>query len=135
MVKNIIKKKGGRVINKHPPSLLNTTGARQPTKQDNLVVKSQNQRLNTFKIGKLSKALKLDPSSFRTRVWKRSDMNNRLQNIFMQFEEIENCRFEPNAGTMNPHAKKEIQETDIVPGEYFKAMGVNFSTSYPKIYK
>lgn len=59
-------------------------------------------------------------------------MQKRLQNVFMQFSEIENCTFEPETGTMN---RNKIDNTEFVPGEFFTKMGMNLTNSNPKIYK
>jgi hypothetical protein len=62
-------------------------------------------------------------------------MKSNLTNVFMTFEEVENCTFEPNCGSMNPNSSKAVQEVVQAPGEFFDKLGVNFSTSNPKIYK
>ena len=56
----------------------------------------------------------------------------------MQFEEVENCTFEPNCGTMDTLKKKfglEKSSAPTVPGDYFNKLGTNFATSNPKIFK
>jgi len=58
-----------------------------------------------------------------------------MKNIFMTFEEVENCTFEPNCGTMDTCAKKNHEGEEIIPGQFFDKLGVNFATSNPKIYK
>ena len=138
MVKNIIisKKTGKKSVNKNPVSLLMTIGARQADKSDPIIVKSQNTRLQHFKIGKLSSTMKLDPNSFRSRVFKRRDVKQKLQNIFMKQDEVENCTFEPSVGTQNAMGKDVNDETkEIVPGEYFNSLGVNLASKNPKIFK
>lgn len=80
--------------------------------------------------------MKLDPNSFRSRVFKRRDIKKKLQNIFMKQDEIENCTFEPSVGTQNALAKDVNDATkEIVPGEYFNSLGINLSAKNPKIYK
>jgi len=73
----------------------------------------------------------MDPASFRSRVFRRPDMDKRLKNVFMQFDEIENCKFEPEAGALNRHQykgqNKAEGEEEAEPGAYFNKMGVNFA--------
>lgn len=59
--------------------------------------------------------------------------------------ELENCTFEPEAGSMNkniplvlsanPNLQKEgfVEEPD--PEAYFSKLGTNFETSHPEVYK
>jgi hypothetical protein len=58
----------------------------------------------------------------------------------MQFSEIENCTFEPEAGSLNPHSLKYdknrgIAEGEFVAGEFFTKMGTNLINSDARIYK
>ena len=59
-------------------------------------------------------------------------MAGRLKNVFMQFSEIENCKFEPETGTMN---RNKVDNSEFVAGEFFTKMGVNLVSSNPRIYK
>ena len=58
----------------------------------------------------------------------------------MQFSEIENCTFEPEAGSLNPASlkydkKRGIAEKEYVAGEFFAKMGTDLIKSNPTIYK
>ena len=58
----------------------------------------------------------------------------------MQFSEIENCTFEPAAGSLNPHSlnydkKRGIAEKEFVAGEFFAALGTDLMGKHPSIYK
>ena len=71
-------------------------GARETKIEDKLAIKSQNTRLNAAKIGAHIKQMtKKDPTAWRSRAWRRKDMSKKLKLVFMQFSEIENCKFEP----------------------------------------
>ena len=134
LVKNIIMGKSGKkTIIKSPPSLLMTIGARTTTKIDPLIKPSLNTRLQAYKLGKLHDKFKKQPDAFRSRVFRRTDKEAKLEKVFMQFSEVENCKFEPELGALNPNAKKESEE--VVPGEFFNKLGVNFATRNPRIYK
>ena len=141
LVKNIIKAKTGkRAIRRNPVSLLSTTGARESTKHEPLVAASKNIRLRQFALGKLSSKFHLQPDAARSRAFRRPDMQKRLQSVFMQFSEIENCTFEPAAGSLNPHSlkydkKRGIAEGEFVAGEFFTKMGTDLINSNPEIYK
>lgn len=141
LVKNIIKSKTGkRAIRRNPVSLLSTVGARESTKHEPLVAASKNTRLHHFTLGKLSSKFKLDPDAFRSRAFRRPDMQKRLRNIFMQYSEIENCKFEPETGSLNAHSlkydrKRGIAEKEFVAGEFFTKMGTDLINSNPGIYK
>jgi hypothetical protein len=59
--------------------------------------------------------------------------------------EQENCTFEPEAGSLNPHLelalkvmpnlKKEGYTDEPDPEKYFKNLGTNFAKSHPEVYK
>jgi hypothetical protein len=61
----------------------------------------------------------------------------------MKMDEIENCTFEPNVGSLNPvkpskNVTKNAPErlfAETKPGEFFESLGVNFCKSNPKIFK
>jgi hypothetical protein len=53
----------------------------------------------------------------------------------MKMDEVKNCTFEPDTGTMNPIKSKYSQAEQAKPGEFFDKMGINFCDSDPKIYK
>ena len=60
----------------------------------------------------------------------------------MQYSEVENCTFEPEAGSLHPNwrniakiSKEQRFRADTVPGEYFNRMGDNFCKSNPALYK
>ena len=133
LVKNIIKfKKGGRAIRTKPVSLIQTVGAHESTTKDALVTKTKNTRLQRYTLGKLAHKFKMEPQAFRSRVFQRADMQHRLKNVFAQFSEIENCKFEPETGTMN---RNKIDNSEFKAGEFIDKMGVNLVSSNPKIYK
>lgn len=82
------------------------------------------------------------PGAWRSRVFRRNDQLKKLKNVFMTFEEIENCTFEPEAGCLNKHWQKatrlindERLRKEAVPGEYFDRLGDNFCKAEPAIYK
>lgn len=146
LVKNIIiKKKNGKKVGqllKHPPSLTMTVGTRANTLADQIPTMSKNTRLNHFKVSKEIKTkFQKEPDSFRPRVFKRREFKEKyMKNVFMTFEEIENCTFEPNCGTQNPLNKNaydsDTQNKDGDGGPtFFEKMGENFLHGYPKIYK
>lgn len=61
---------------------------------------------------------------------------NPLKEVFMTFEEIENCTFEPNCGKQNPHKYRgEGGGGGDDQKNFFDNMGDNFVNSNPKIYK
>lgn len=86
-----------------------------------------------------------DPSTFRSRVWRRRDFRKHLNNVLMSRTDQENCTFEPEAGSMsknieltlrtNPNLRREgfLDEPD--PEAYFKKLGKNFESSHPEVYK
>jgi hypothetical protein len=57
-------------------------------------------------------------------------MSKKLKLVFMQFSEIENCKFEPQCGSLASDKEKEA-----VAGEYFEKFGPNFQTKNPELYK
>ena len=72
----------------------------------------------------------------------RNDMTKRLKKVFMQFQEIENCKFEPATGALSKHWAKFARNTkeprfkqETVPGDFFDRMGENFCKSNPALYK
>jgi hypothetical protein len=76
-------------------------GARETKLEDKLSIKSQNTRLNAVKIGARIKEMKnKDPTAWRSRAWRRTDMTKKVKLVFMQFSEIENCKFEPQCGSL-----------------------------------
>lgn len=141
LVKNIIRAKTGKkAIRRNPVSLLSTAGARESTKHEPIVAASKNTRLRQFALGKLSSKFNIQPDAARSRAFRRPDMQKRLRSVFMQFSEIENCTFEPQAGNLNPHSlaydkKRGIAEKDFVAGEFFAKMGTDLINSNPSIYK
>ena len=141
LVKNIIKAKTGKkAIRRNPVSLLSTAGARESTKYEPIVAGSMNTRLRQFTLGKLSSKFHLQPDAARSRAFRRPDMQKRLQSVFMQLSEVENCTFEPCAGNLNPHSikydkKRGIAEKEFVAGEFFTKMGTDLVNSDPGIYK
>lgn len=114
-----------------------------------------NARLKAYQAGKAAAALvKADvtqdkePDAWRSRVFKRTDEKivNKLKNVFMQLDEVKNCTFEPNTGSLNPvKAPEKIKANhgnvahgenhQSAPGEFFEKQGINFSESDPKIFK
>jgi hypothetical protein len=57
-------------------------------------------------------------------------MTKKLKNVFMQFSELENCKFEPQCGSLANDREKEA-----VAGEYFDKFGENFKTKNPELFK
>lgn len=78
-----------------------TAGTRANNLSDMIPTKSKNTRLNHFKVSKeIKDKFQKQPDSFRPRVFKRREFKEKyLKNVFMTFEEIENCTFEPNCGS------------------------------------
>lgn len=86
-----------------------------------------------------------EPTTFRSRVWRRRDFKNALNKVLMLNSEQENCTFEPEAGSMsktidiamraNPNLRKDglIDEAD--PELFVKKLGQNFEKSHPEVYK
>ena len=132
LVKAIIQTAKGKVLCKRPATLVMAVGAREARIEDPFgAVKSMNTRLNATKIGAHIKAMKnKDPNTWRSRAWRRNDMKNKLRNVFMQFSELENCKFEPQCGSLANDKEKEA-----VAGEYFDKFGDNFQTKNPELFK
>jgi hypothetical protein len=123
--------KGKRILSKRPAALVMTVGARQPRIEDDINTKSMNTRLNYQKVGQHIKELsKQDPKAWRSRAWRRKDKKEKLRQVFMQFSEIENCKFEPQCGSLADDKEKEA-----VAGEYFAKFGINFQSKNPELYK
>jgi hypothetical protein len=86
-----------------------------------------------------------DPHTFRSRVWRRRDFKNKLKDVLMCRSDIENCTFEPAAGSMsknieqtlrtNPNLRREGFTDEPDPEAYFKKLGKNFESSHPEVYK
>ena len=118
-------------------------GARQAAKTDPVFVESQNERLRKFAFGKAVKELrKKDPKAWRSRAFRRRDMQKKLKGVFMKISEQQNCTFEPQAGNLDPrwgYVKNITKEAHLVaetvPGEFFERMGDNFCKSNPDLYK
>jgi len=51
----------------------------------------------------------------------------------MTFAEIENCKFEPETGTLKEDPLNETES--LVPGDYFERMGTNFQRANPNLFK
>jgi hypothetical protein len=86
-----------------------------------------------------------DPNTFRSRVWRRRDFKNALKQVLMSRSDIENCTFEPEAGTMSkymdfamrhfPDLRREELTNEPDPESYVKKLGKDFITSHPEVYK
>ena len=67
----------------------------------------------------------------RKRWWKRD--------VFMSFSDMDNCRFEPISGSLNPyHRETERERSEIAEGKirsYQERLGENFSASNPEVFK
>jgi len=99
----IVNSKNKKVINKNPVSCIMTGASRGSTLQDKFIAHSYNTRLQHFKVAKqIKERWAKYPLEFRSRVFKKAKQDDKLeeklQNIFMKFEEVENCTFEPNCG-------------------------------------
>ena len=132
LVKSIILTAKGKVLCKRPATLVMAVGAREAKLQDPVGgVKSMNTRLNATKIGAHIRAMKnKQPNAWRSRAWRRNDMKKKLRNVFMQFSELENCKFEPECGSLANDKEKEAQA-----GEYFEKFGNNFQAKNPELFK
>lgn len=53
----------------------------------------------------------------------------------MTLDEVKNCTFEPDTGSMNPVKSKYQPKEQSKPGQFFDNMGLNFSNSDPRIFK
>ena len=81
----------------------------------------------------------------KTRVWKRDDYQSVMHEIMMTQDDAENCRFEPNAGSQNPHMKKilathpeferEGYNQEKTLKDFVDRLGDKFSVSNPEIFK
>ena len=49
-----------------------------------------------------------EKKSIRERAFKRKDQKSNLKNILMLQDEIENCTFEPNVGSMDPRPNRQV---------------------------
>ena len=86
-----------------------------------------------------------DPNTFRSRVWRRRDFNSALNKVLMLNSEVENCVFEPEAGSMsrtialalkaNQNLRKDGLLDEADPEEFVKKLGQNFEKSHPEVYK
>ena len=86
-----------------------------------------------------------DPLPYRSRVWRRKDFKDALKKVYMLGSELENCTFEPEAGSMskyidaalqaNPNLAREGFLSEPDPEAYFNKLGKNFETSHPEVYK
>ena len=78
-----------------------------------------------------------EKKSIRERAFKREDQKSTLKNILMLQDEIDNCTFEPNVGTMDPHPNKAVQSAlQEEEGKTFvDKLGHNFMNSNPEVFK
>jgi hypothetical protein len=86
-----------------------------------------------------------EPLTFRSRVWRRNDFKEALEKVLMTNSEIENCTFEPEAGSMsktiglalraNPGLRKEGLLDEPDPENYVKKLGKDFAKAHPEVYK
>jgi len=86
-----------------------------------------------------------DPKTFRSRVWRRQDFKSALKDVFLLDTELENCTFEPEAGTLSKNMKDTLRanpnlgNSEIVkepePDAFFLKLGKNFERSHPEVYK
>lgn len=86
-----------------------------------------------------------EPPTFRSRVWRRNDFKNALKNVLMTNNEMENCTFEPEAGSMsmtievalkaNPNLRKDGHLEEPNPEAFVKKLGLNFEKSHPEVFK
>jgi hypothetical protein len=77
----------------------------------------------------LDKKREKEPGGFRSRVWRRKDYKRQLNNVLMLNSEIENCTFEPEAGSLgknhetalkaNPNLEKDGFLNEPDPESYF----------------
>ena len=51
----------------------------------------------------------------RKRVFYRDDKRDMLKGVFMTYDEIQNCKFEPNAGSLNPYYVEAKTENPEAP--------------------
>lgn len=73
----------------------------------------------------------------RLNLWKRKDLLQEKQKIFLCFNEAEHCTFEPkiNKKTNEYIDNEEIINKRISNKEWVNHMGHNFASSYPLVYK
>jgi hypothetical protein len=67
-----------------------------------------------------------EPKSFRSRVWRRSDYRKSLHNVLMTNDEIDNCTFEPEAGSLGKHLKANKILEEANPNDFSEKLGKNF---------
>jgi len=72
------------------PTFLISSGCTYATFNKKVVLRTQRMKRH-FK----------EPSSFRSRVWRRRDFKDALDKVLMLNSEKENCFFEPEAGSMS----------------------------------
>jgi hypothetical protein len=68
-----------------------------------------------------------------------------MKDILMMNSELDNCTFEPEAGSLsknievtlqaNPNLRKEGYTDEPDPEAYFSKLGKNFESSHPEVYK
>jgi hypothetical protein len=97
--------------------------------------------LKSQRIKKLFK----EPDTFRSRVWRRKDLQDKLDKVLMLNSEKENCFFEPEAGSMsltidlalkaNPSLRKDGFLAEPDPKAFVEKMGDNLQKSNPEVYK
>jgi hypothetical protein len=112
LVRNIIvdAKTGQKAVIRKPPSLTITVGAIGSSKADPLVRPSMNTKMQSVRLGGIVRLFQNhrdgnrfkfhDPRSWRSRVFRRKDIKKKLRNLFMTFDEQDNCKFEPEVGTL-----------------------------------
>jgi hypothetical protein len=135
--------KGKRKFQGQPVNLTMLAPSRVPGLSDSIAQKSYNTKLSATNLRQIAKQMgRADPGAWRSRVFRRKDQEKRLKNVFMTFEEIENCTFEPEAGCLNRNWAKatrmindERMRKPAVPGEFFARLGDNFCKAEPAIYK
>ena len=81
----------------------------------------------------------------RQRVFYRDDKKKEMPTIFMSNDDQENCRFEPEAGSLNPKfwslpsnkfpVPQHLLETADTEQAFQDKMGTNLQKSNPEIYK
>jgi hypothetical protein len=76
----------------------------------------------------------------RSRVFYRPDYAKVREAIFMTYDEMINCRFEPNTGSLNPHYKPvgNAAKEDSGPfteEKFKKSLGKNLLQRHPDVYK
>ena len=80
----------------------------------------------------------------RSRVFYREDYRSQMKDIFMSNDDQLNCRFEPMAGSLNPHFWNErkfgampenCRETADTEKAFCDKLGTDFKKAAPEIYK